>query len=303
LGDRIERLMRRERVFSARASSGGVAASAIVLCTLMLASSIAPRWIAFAQEQPLPEFEVASVKLATGDKPFVGIKSPGLFAADNSTVSGLIMEAYGVRNFQIESGPAWLHSDRYQITAKYNAVTRPQSYADWKPIDSMLRRLLEERFQLRVHSETKQKPVYTLSVSRTGQLRPSSCTPSADPIPAGPEICGYSRYGTAGGNRTLDWTGTTIADLVGFALPGILDRPVLDSTGLTGKYDIHLEWTPDQATGGLTGGLPAGAPQAQGDSTPISIFAAMQEAGLKLDSTTGPVEMIVVDHVEKPDAN
>lgn len=312
IGDRIETLLRRGRTFSPRASSTGVAASAIVLGGLMLAGSLAPRWIAFAQEQPRLTFEVASLKPSAGGRVALGEKSPGTFYADNYPLAGLIMEAYGIRNFQISGGPGWIHSDKYDILAKHKVSSRERPLEE---MDAMLRSLLEDRFKLKVHRETKQLPLYALTVAKSGlKLREGSCV-SVDPNkqqpqPAAgekpPNIC-ESRYGNNGPNRTLDWTGTNITDFTRWALPNIMSRTVIDKTGLAGRFDIHLEWTPDQATAGLTGSeapvIPGGASPA-GDTGTISIFTAIQEQlGLKLESEKGPVEVIVVDHVEKPDAN
>ena len=259
-----------------------------------------------------PEFEVASIKLSAGGLVSLGTKSPGTFFAANHSVAGLLMAAYGVRAFQIQDGPGhgWIRSVKYDVLAKYKADSTGNGQStekEWADIDIMLQALLEDRFQMKVHRETKTLPVYALTVAKSGlKLHPANCItqPAAGEKPL--NIC-ESRYGNKGLNRTLDWTGTNMADLTRFALPNIMGRTVIDKTGLQGSFDIHLEWTPDQATEGITGsqspGNPGG-PAPLGDATAISIFTAFQEQlGLKLESDKGPVEVIVIDHVERPSSN
>src|SRR5204862_341615 len=179
--------------------------------------------------------------------------SPGTFAAEHVSLRGLLMEAYGVRSFQIQGAPAWVASDRFQIVATYASEpiatagpTRPTT--DWKAIDSMLQQLLEERFHLKSHREIKQLPLYRLAVTAAShKLARANCksigqTPDAS-LKDTPNCS--SRYGMRGLDRTLDWTGATLDDFARFALPNILDRPVVNETNLVGTFDIHLAWTPD----------------------------------------------------------
>jgi|SRR5665213_3656774 len=257
-----------------------------------------------------PEFEVASIKLSAGGPVSLGRKSPGTFFAENYSVAGLIMAAYGIRAFQIQDGPGWIRSVKYDVLAKYKADSTGKGQPtekEWTDIDIMLQALLEDRFQMKVHRETKTLPVYALTVAKNGlKLHPADCItqPAAGEKPL--NIC-ESRYGSRGLNRTLDWTGTNMVDLTRFALPNIMGRTVIDKTGVQGSFDIHLEWTPDQATAGITGSGSPGDPGGSaplGDATAISIFTAFQEQlGLKLESEKGPVEVIAIDHIERPSSN
>jgi uncharacterized protein (TIGR03435 family) len=258
-------------------------------------------------------FEVATIKPVSDGSTFLGLKSPGIFGADSIPLTGLLMQAYGVRSFQIQGGPNWVHTERFEVRGKYDPseVANESPEHLWLRIDVMLKNLLEERFALRTHSEERQLPTYSLAISRKGsKLAPSECIPRDGGFsdrPSAKEDCGYSRYGMHGRNRTLEWTGVSMHDFVQFALQNIVNQPVLDRTGLTGVFDFHLEWTPDQATAGISGGgrLSSDSAVVEGDGfIPTSIFTAIEEQlGLKLEATRGPVEVIVIDSVTKPDPN
>jgi uncharacterized protein (TIGR03435 family) len=175
---------------------------------------------------------------------------------------------------------------------------------------SMLRSLLEERFRLAIHRETRQLPAYLLTVAKTGpKLQPSregSCTPyvtgapppTTKPGEPRPDYCGFQR--TAMG--ALNGKAVTMAELaktLSRSYTSMLERNVIDGTGLTGKFDIHLTWAVDPA-GAHNGAIDNTA----SDATGPSIFTALQEQlGLKLESTKGPVEVLVIDHIEKPSGN
>jgi uncharacterized protein (TIGR03435 family) len=226
------------------------------------------------------------------------------------------MEAYGVRAFQVLGVPGWLDDEKFDIQAKYAVDSdRGQSpEQQWKSMDDRLRRMLEDRFRLQVHREPKTLPVYLLTIGKGGhKLHESQCValnpndqPPHTPSDEKPRMPCESRYGNKESNRTLDWTGTTMPDFVRYALPNILGRPVIDKTELHGNFDVHLEWSPDQATPGITGAdvEKRGTAALPDDTTTLSIFTAVQEQlGLKLESGRGPVEVIVVDHVEMPSEN
>jgi uncharacterized protein (TIGR03435 family) len=302
------------RIFSVHMPLPCTFASVFVLGAL--AGSLAPPQVAFAQQLSDPTFEVASLKQSAGGRVFIGLKSPGTFSADNVSLRGLIMEAYGIRAFQISGGPAWTGSEKYDVTAKpgVNAtqdkgITRESTTRELAEMDLMLRSLLAERFKLKVHRQIKDLPVYDLEVAGGGlKVRASACTPSDPTAPASPSspdrppanICGASRYGTNGLNKTLDWTGTTMADFTRWALPTITGRTVIDRTGYTGTFDIHLEWTPAEIQDVAA---ESGDPQ-KGEPSGPSIFTALPEQlGVVLKSGKGPVDALVIDHVEKPSSN
>lgn len=233
------------------------------------------------------EFEVASIKPnVTGDPGRYLKPAPGRVTVSNMTVKDLLTIAYQVRDFQISGGPAWVNHDHYDIEAKIDGIAAP------KQVQQMLRALLEYRFGLKVHRETKELSIYELAVAKSGlKIQPAkegSCI-ELDPgkqVATGrkaSDFCGYS--GMRGGN--LDATKQRMPDLA-ISLSFILGRTVVDRTGLSEAFDIHLEFAPINSP----------------DSTSPSIFTAVQEQlGLRLESGKGPVEVLVIDMVEKPSEN
>ena len=219
---------------------------------------------------PAAQFEVASIKPSTAP----GTRGPTIynptherFAIDRITTKDLIAYAYDVRDFQITGGPGWVGSEEYDVVAK------PQGEASGERILAMARSLLAERFNLRLHHESKEMPVFALVVAKGGpRLHPTVGT-------GGPEVRG-------GRGRLIARKVTT--GMIGSQLAGrVLGRAVIDRTGIAGEFDINLEWTPDESP----------------DLGP-SIFTALQEQlGLKLEPTRAPVEVLVIDHVERPSAN
>jgi uncharacterized protein (TIGR03435 family) len=287
-GDRIEMLLRRGRTFSPRASAGGVVASALVLSGLMLAGALAPRWIAFAQVEPRPSFEVASVKPGdAGNGHFSVHTDPGeKFTTSNATLRMLIAFAYDLRNHQISGGPNWIDSAKFNIEAKANSGLHiPAGPAGAAQTRLMVRSLLAKRFKFAEHREKRELQVYELVLGKSGSKLKDAADPSKE-----------SQGRMAPGRLT--GISVPIA-LLASQLSQQLGRSVIDKTDLTGKYDFSLKWTPDE---GATRGGPDAPPPA--DTSGPSIFTAVQEQlGLRLQSARGPVEILVIDHAEKPDAN
>jgi uncharacterized protein (TIGR03435 family) len=296
IGDRIETLLSRGRTFSPRASAARVAASAIVLSGLMLTVSLAPRWIVFAQPAS-PSFEVASVKpsppISAHGVLFGMIDDPGRFHGSYVTLTDLVAKAYGVEHARISGGPSWVLSDRFDVIATLPTGT-PQGQ-----IPSMLQTLLAERFRLAVRRESRMTRVYALVPAKGGpKLKrfeaESSLSPGGPPMLASAPLIMSSNgaLGICCGKAKLNKV-----SMAGFAslLSAETDRPVQDATGIEGEYEISLEWTPD---GGGT--QPEGTPSPAGPS----IYTAVQEQlGLRLEPRNVPLDYLVVDHVEKPDAN
>jgi uncharacterized protein (TIGR03435 family) len=204
----------------------------------------------------------------------------------------LIQYAYDVMQFQISGAPAWVKSDRYDIAAKAEGDRQVRE------IRAMLQRLLEDRFQLKYHWDTKEAAVYYLVVSKAGKLReaePGDCPPLLSAPSsrfAGPPDapCG-SLMNSPGHTKGYKLTAGDLAGSLSF----FLGRLVLDKTALTGKYDIALQWTPEPVQ------TQSAAPPEAG---PPSIFTALQEQlGLKLESAKGPVKTLVIDHVARPSEN
>lgn len=275
-----------------------------------------------AEAKAPQSFEVASIKPSAEDgrKVRIGISPGGRFNASGVSVKMLIQQAYDIRDFQITGGPGWLSSERYDIVAKAETTLTREN------IKVMLQSLLAERFNFKFHRENKQLPIYTLVVGKNGpKLRKSEIQsdPSEDgaspkvPPPGNPGAPPLAdvravRGGPGGqgamirmGRGQLNAQMAGIKDLATL-LAQQVGRPVVDKTGLEGKYDFNLEWTPDEslrAAGPLGDGPPRDAAPV-GDSSGPSIFTALQEQlGLKLESEKGPVEVLVIDHIEKASAN
>jgi uncharacterized protein (TIGR03435 family) len=261
-----------------------------------------------AQEPARPQFEVASIKPAAPDARGMFIRNMpgGRVNVTNMTLKEMIVIAWRIQPFQISGGPAWLDSARYDISAK--PETAPK--ADELPL--MIRALLEDRFQLKHHAETKELPVYALVVKKEGRLGPGlteskegGCTPfdPGKPLPP-PEPGKLPTLGCGGmmmSPRQLRAAGVPLSNLAP-SLSRMLGRTVIDKTGLSGKYDITLEWTPDESQAVRLG--PDAPPAPPPDSAPPSIFTALQEQlGLKLESSKGPVEIFVIDRAERPSEN
>jgi uncharacterized protein (TIGR03435 family) len=218
----------------------------------------------------------------------------GRISMGGVTVSLLIQQAYQVRDFQVAGGPDWLRSDRYDVIAK------PENAASPDQVRVMLQALLKDRFQLKFHRETKELPTYALVVAKGWpKLQVSKEAPPA-------EGEGRGRGGRGGQMRMMgrghfEANGLPVSALAN-QLAQALGRSVIDKTGLTGNYDFKLDWTPDENQRGLIAG-PGGEP-APAPTEGISIFTAVQDQlGLKLESTKGPVEILVIDGVERPSEN
>lgn len=239
--------------------------------------------ISIVRAQQPQGFEVASIKPSRNSSADSNFDSApgGRLTATNITVRELIRLAYGVKDYQIEHAPGWLESERYDIAAK-NAVPQKTSLAEEQ---SQVRELLTDRFHLTTHRETKQTQVYLLVVGKDGP----KLTPHNDGSGSGTrKACGH----LAGKRLTMDSIATVLSRQ--------FERDVLNRTALPDKYDFQLDWTPDSGPCPVT-------PDSEGSANPSampSIFTAIQQQlGLKLESSRGPVEFLVIDRVEKPSAN
>jgi uncharacterized protein (TIGR03435 family) len=246
--------------------------------------------VAWAQAQPPYKFDVATVKPNSTDDHRIMMRFGGRTSATGVNLKLLMTVAYDVRDFQIVGGPGWLATDRFDIVAKAEGVPDQLTPEQFRP---MLVALIEDRFQLKIHRETKEMPVYALVVAKNGtKLKANAGEP-------GPRL--------RMGRGQLNGTKVPLKMLVQ-QLAQQLGRPVVDKTGLTGDYDFTLTWTPQPGEGGAMFAGPGGpgGPEGPPPSDPDgpSIFAAIQEQlGLKLESDKGPVEILVLDQVEKPTEN
>ena len=197
---------------------------------------------------------------------------------------------------QIEGGPDWIRFDRYDMLAKADTPAGNES-VQYQQLPALLRPVLEDRFRLRVHWETRQLPIYALVVASKDrgfgpQLRLANCTPRPETLRTNVEtrienerpLCEPSSVASG----IIDGHGISMLSLVS-GLSSSLDRVVLDRTGLQGMYDVNLRWTAD------------GAVQSNTDLSAPTLSTALQEQlGLRLQSTKGPVDVLVIDHIERP---
>lgn len=252
---------------------------------IVLLAAMGMTAVAGLQAQSQPEaaaaFEVASIKPAKpGIRGFSINPLPGgRFTTSNTTLRMLISEAYHLYDFQVSGGPNWLDSYRVDIQAKADPGAKPEQ------LRAMLQKLLADRFGLVVHREMKELPVYALVVAKNGPKIQQSKDAEGSP-----EFRVFMRSQIMAKRAPLS--------LLTEALAMLLSRPVSDKTGLQGGFEYKLQWTPDQSqTRGGDDPLPP-------DPDRPSIFVALQEQlGLKLESQKGPVEIIVIDHAEKPSEN
>ncbi len=238
-----------------------------------------------------PAFEVASIKPDPGPNIRVGKPPGGGLVARGIFTRFLIALAYDVKEFQILDGPSWISHEQYSIDAKPGDnpkgpilsfyLTRQQKDDD--EFRLRIQSLLADRFQLRVHRETREQQVYSLVVAKNGPKFKDSKFNESDAAKG--RLPGLTMH-----SYELIATSVDI-HLLAEELSRRLSRNVIDQTGLNGEYDFTLRWVPDNA---------------DGDATPDgpSIFAAVQEQlGLKLESGKAPVDAIVIDHIERPSAN
>lgn len=264
----------------------GLAVTGMVLLAALNAVHAQPQ----AASSARLTFDVASVKPNKSGARRTGFPSTvgGRFVGTNVTVRQLIRNSFNIQDFQIVGGPSWLNSQRYDIEAKVDGNPgRPE-------IQLMLRSLLEDRFQLTIHRETREVAVYALMLGKNGPRFKQGATCTGEPSPANP--CGGFAIRPSG-----DLVGRSVPiPGLGANLSFLLHRPVLDKTELSGKFDLNLSWAPDENTpdfGGDAGTSPS-------DPNRPSIFTALQEQlGLKLEAQKGPGEVVVIDHVEAPAEN
>jgi uncharacterized protein (TIGR03435 family) len=235
-----------------------------------------------------PEFEVATIKPATPDRPGKGFMVRGRqFSTVNTTLSDMITFAYGIHAKQITGGPGWVETEKYDVAAQPNGEGQPNAQ-QWK---GMFQKLLADRFTLTFHRDKKELAVYAITVGKNGpKLTKSEGNPSGLP--------GLFFRGLG----VLPATNATMADFAGVMQGAVLDRPVVDQTGLTGRWDFTLTWTPDEFQfAGMGAKVP---PPANNAAAPPDLFTAMQEQlGLKLESTKAPAEVFVIDRATKPTDN
>jgi uncharacterized protein (TIGR03435 family) len=228
-----------------------------------------------------PSYEVATIKPSNPEGGSAGFHMRGrrLFI-ENKTLRQIFIFAYGVHPKQLAGEPAWFASDRYDIDGVLDTDGEPSL----KQLQHIVQKLLAERFALKFHRETRELLVYALTVAQSG----SKITKSKDD----PNALGDEEDDTRAGQATMTVTNMSMTDFT-LIMQFWVDRPVVDQTGLAGKWDFKWTWTVDESR------VPADA-----TNPPPGIFTAIQEQlGLKLDAVKAPAEVLVVDRVERPSPN
>ena len=238
-----------------------------------------------------PEFAVATIKPSLPDAPRGGYGIRGQdVTTTNVTVSWMIKLAYNVHANQIAGKPSWIDSERYDTVGRSDTPGEPSR----DQMKLMIQKLLADRFQLRFHTVKKELPVYAMVIAKGG---PKIAVSAGDPN-AFPGI----GFGREPGVITLFGRNTGLNGVANGLQSNILDKPVVDQTGLTGRYDFQLRFTPDAIQLANFGGLPpAGATD---PNPPPDIFGAFeQQLGLKLQATKAKVDVMVIDRIERPSPN
>jgi uncharacterized protein (TIGR03435 family) len=211
-----------------------------------------------------PTFAVATIKPSAPDRPGKAIQiRPGQFITINTTLSDLITFVYGLHPKQIVGAPEWVDTDKFDLTGKPDGEGQPNGN-QWK---TMVEKLLADRFALKFHRDKKELSVFALSAGKT----PNKLTPSTGDPNGLPGL--FFR-----GLGNLPARNATMKDFAGILQSAVLDRPVVDQTGITGRYDFELKWTPDETQfPGLGGGAKAAAAAAEKGDAPPDLFTAVQQ--------------------------
>jgi len=242
-----------------------------------------------------PAFDVASIKPnAANDHRIMFRMAPGgAFTVTGANLRMLIMQAYDVKDFQITGGPAWLASDRWDINAKAEGLPAQVPRAT---MQTMMQGLLADRFQLKLHKDSKELPAYALVAGKGPHKMKASEAPAGG---------GERRQMFRMGRGQANLQAANMAAVANF-LSQQLGRPVVDKTGITGEFDIEMHWTPEPGQGGgpFGGAPPPPEAIASSDNSGPSLLTAVQEQlGLKLETQKLPVPILVIDSVSKPTEN
>jgi uncharacterized protein (TIGR03435 family) len=236
-----------------------------------------------------PSFEVATIKPSQPDRPgkLFGVQGSH-FRTINTTLADMIKFAYGVQDKQIIGAPSWVESDKFDIEAQPDAPGAPNK----DQVSMMMQKLLTDRFQLKFHKDTKELPAYVLTAAKTGQKMTKSEVP--DQLPG--------LFFTNISPATLTVRNATMDDVCHLFQSAVLDRPVVDQTGITGKWNFLLKWTADESQfSGM--GVKVPPPSDAADAPPPLFTAIQEQIGLKLDAGKAQIPVLVIDKVEKPSAN
>lgn len=237
-----------------------------------------------------PAFDVVTIKPQDPDHPkgkSFQVRGDQIILTGVS-LHDLLTFGYGIHPRQVSGGPSWLDTDKFDILGKPDTEGQPST----KQLGIILQKLLADRFKLVIHHDQRELTVYAITVGKTGP-KLSVAASNGNNLPG---------LGMRGFGRAII-RNATIADFAGFMQSIVLDRPVVDQTRLDARYDFTLDWTPDETQFPDRTGLPAPPPPSDADAFPDLFTAMQQQLGLKMESTKTPVDVIVIDKVEKPSDN
>jgi uncharacterized protein (TIGR03435 family) len=251
----------------------------IVSCFILFAIALAAQ----ARQPQTPSFDVTTVKRSGPEAVTRRFTIQGRrFATVHTALADLIQYAYGFHPRQIMNGPKWIESDKFDVVGTISSEREPTEQ-EWM---KMMANLLGSRFQLHFHLEKRELAVYAIVVARDGpKLKLSDGDPN-----------GIGGVGFRGRGQLIA-TNAKVNDLAWELQSAVVDRPVVDQTGLTSRFNFTLTWTPDELQkSNLTG-------QAPTSDVPDLFTAIRQQLGLRLEATKSPVDVMVLDHLERPSEN
>jgi uncharacterized protein (TIGR03435 family) len=236
----------------------------------------------------VPKFDVVTVKPSDPNRQGKGFTIRGRHVMTfNTNVNDLITFAYGLHAKQIVGAPAWFATDKFDIDGVPDVEGQPNS----KQFKTLFQSVLTDRFKLTFHHDQKELSVYALEVGKSGPKMTETIHQPNDP-----KNFLFRKLGA------LMVTNSTMKDFCDGMQSAVMDKPVVDHTGLTARYDFTLNWTPDESQFETLGGFKP--PTTEDPNAPPVLSTAMQEQlGLKFDATKAPADVFVIDHVEKPSAN
>jgi len=237
----------------------------------------------------VPKFDVVTVKPSDPNRPGKLFTIRGRHVMTiNTNLNDIITFAYGLHAKQIVGAPDWFSTDKFDIDGVPDVEGQPSS----KQFKMLFQSVLTDRFKLTFHHDKKELSVYVLEVGKSGPKMTETIHKPNDPV----------NFIFRGKPGALMVTNSTMKDFCDGMQSAVMDKPVVDQTGLTARYDFNLNWTPDESQFESMGGFRP--PATEDPNAPPALSTAMQEQlGLKFEATKAPADVFVIDHVEKPSAN
>jgi uncharacterized protein (TIGR03435 family) len=305
-GNLMRRVIRSEKLSLAAV---GLAAVALPVFFGLIPTARAQAQLLHAPDGPAPSFEVAAIRPSRADAGFTNYSiSASSFRAENATLTELIRLAYDIKSDdQLPKDPGWIRSEKFDIDARIDdaqaqAMGKMLPDAKFEQFRLMMQSLLEDRFKLKVSTQSKELAVYALVVAKNGpHLTPAHVAPEAG-MQHMPTLAGWSKGQLKAGAVSMTMFTSFLS-----GRPETGGRVVLDATGLKGSYDFTLTWTLDETHSAQFNGTAPGqgpaSPSPPDSSAPSFLTALQEQLGLKLESRKAPVEVLVIDRVEQPSPN